>query len=325
MNCPKCNQPIENGAAFCGNCGQSLQATPAQPAPAAAAPPTRVQPISPIAQVYDNQPPTTTLAPSLGAPIASAGNAGVPAYAIGTHTQHKGEMKALISVICGVLGVVGALLMPLMALVFGITGLVLGTTTRHSSHRLMSTIGIVISSLAILGGLAGWAYNIAHNPALQTKTSHKTPTTTTASASVTTPCYDLGFVTKLQIKNDADSCDVQAYDGLTFDRSSDIYKVYANQVPSLTEAGFEPVAKEALEKDIKTTLPEYSITSQGAAEFAGSTAYYVTARNASKGVTVIEGAVLHKTEAGYNLFVLLHAGMGSDITLDELETQWQWK
>ena len=34
MNCPKCGQPVEPGAAFCGNCGQALQAAPPTVQPA---------------------------------------------------------------------------------------------------------------------------------------------------------------------------------------------------------------------------------------------------------------------------------------------------
>ena len=333
MKCPKCSQLLENGAAFCGNCGQPiLQAAPQPPVQAQAAVQPQFQPpapppISPISQVMNNQMGGVGQMPqpNLAAPVAHAGNAGVPTYALATQAQHSGEMKALWSVICGVAGLAGALLIPILALGLGITGLVLGTMTRKSTHRLMSTIGLVISTLAILGGLAGWAYNVSHDPALQEKTSHTTPKTSMSAATISTPCYSLGFATKLEIKNDADSCDFQAYDGSSFDKSTNIFKVYANNIKGLSETNLNTAAKTAIETDIQKTLPGFTISSQGSTTFAGSPAYYANASQSSSGVAVIEAAVFHKTSNGYNLFVLVHGAYGQKAGLDELEAEWQWQ
>src|SRR5665213_829592 len=46
MECPKCGEAVEAGAAFCGNCGQSLSAPTVSAEPAS----------SPIQQVMANQP-----------------------------------------------------------------------------------------------------------------------------------------------------------------------------------------------------------------------------------------------------------------------------
>jgi hypothetical protein len=334
MNCPKCNQLIENGAAFCGNCGQPLQVAVPAPAPtpiAQVTPPVNpMAPASPIAQVMNNQAQVAAAAPpppNYGMPMANTGNSAVPAYAIARNGQHAGETKALLSVIFGVIGLVGAIIMPLIPIVFGITGLVLGTMTRRSSRPGMSMVGIVLSSLAILGGIAGMAYNITHNPALHDKVSHSaTPSSNvSAASSVDTPCYGLGFTDSLQISNDNNSCDMQAFNGKTINSSTDLYKVYANQIASVSEANFESVSKEAIEKDIKNTLTGFTTDSEKLTTFAGSSAYLVRASDPASGVSVLEGSVLHKTKSGYNYFILVHATSTGKADFDQLEAQWQWK
>ncbi len=312
MNCPKCSQPIETGAAFCGNCGQSLQgaSTPLQ---------------SPISQVMNNQTSSAGPPPNFGVSAAHAGHMAVPAYALATKSQHRGEMTSLWSIIFGVFGLGGALLIPLLALALGITGVVLGTLTRHTPYRRMSTIGLVVSALAILAGLAGWAYNISQDPAMKEKTAHTPPTNSSIVADVSTPCYSMGFPTKLQVKNDPDSCDLQAFDGTSYNDSEHIYKVYANNIKGLDESNLDASAKAALEKDVKTNLPGFEITSQGSTSFAGSPAYFARASNSVTGVGVIEAAVFHKTSNGYNLFLLLHGSYEENVDLDELEAQWQWQ
>ena len=109
MNCPQCGQPIDNGAAFCGNCGLAM---PTVPVPTAPAPPPAAQgytamtigvggqtfstvpvPSAPIAQVFNNQMPATP-PPLYGAlPMSPSpgGAVGLPSYAIGVphHTSTK--------------------------------------------------------------------------------------------------------------------------------------------------------------------------------------------------------------------------------------------
>ena len=94
MNCPKCNQPVDDGATFCGNCGQPIQASPTpQPetspdqnnvAPAVTTPPVPATPpvtSSPVAQVLNTEPtPGTVTASTTGGPLpAVSGNSTVPA------------------------------------------------------------------------------------------------------------------------------------------------------------------------------------------------------------------------------------------------------
>lgn len=128
MNCPNCQQTLEAGAAFCGNCGQRV-------APAA--------------------------------PLSAASPAGVPAYALATPAQQKGEKQALLAVLFGVAGLAGALFMALLGLVLGITGIVMGTMARSGSKRRLGTVGLILSGLAVLASLAVWVYAIQHDPTLR--------------------------------------------------------------------------------------------------------------------------------------------------------------
>ncbi len=244
----------------------------------------------------------------------------MPAYAHTTPAQHAGETKALLSVIFGVLGIIGGLFIAILGLGLGITGIVMGTLSRHSK-RTLSTVGIIVSCLAVLVGLAVWAYVMVHDPKTA---SHELPGTSVATTTLSTPCYSTGFADKLNVSNAQDSCDMAAFNGDSMDTSSELYKVYANKTGLTSEAGFTAMAKAAIEKDVQTTLPGFTIDSEAAGRFSGSTAYIVEASSASKNITVIEAAVYHPVSTGDNVFILVHATSGSTTNLDNLESQWQW-
>ena len=104
MICSKCDQEVEDGAAFCGNCGQQIaaKATP------------------------------------------SVANKVTPEYAVAKPVQHSGEIKSTLSVVFGVIGIPGSLI-PAVGFGLGVIGLVLGTLSRRSHHKIASTIGIIAS------------------------------------------------------------------------------------------------------------------------------------------------------------------------------------
>jgi hypothetical protein len=322
MNCPNCHQPTAAGAAFCGNCGQTLQpvATPA----AMSAQPQQTPPgISPIAQnVTAGQPVAPAPIAVGGAPLsATAGN--VPAYALATPAQHVGETKALLALIFGILGIIGSPFMALIGLVFGIAGIVLGTMSRHSTKRGLSTVGIVVSSLAIVAGLAVAVYASKHTT---TAASHALPATSKESTALSTPCYSVSFSGKLNVSNSSSSCDMAAFNGSSLETSSEFYKVYANKTTLSSENGFADVAKTAIEKDVKNNLVGFTIDSESLSQFSGSTAYVVKTSDSAHNIAVVEAAVYHPVGKGENVFVVVHALSGTSIIdLSSLESQWQWK
>lgn len=302
MNCPQCNKTVEQGAVFCGNCGQSLTSAPIAPT---YVPAPNVQPLS-------QQVPPPGFQPA------------VPGYAAATPLQQKQETKALLSVIFGSVAIPFCLI-PIIGLVIGIAGAVLGTLSRGSAKKTLSTIGLIISCIAILAALGMWAYNLNQKNTEKKRNKSTGESTAIVSTSIIrTPCYSISFTKTMNTDNDKnDSCDVRAYEGPTIEQSNVIYKVYGNQVNNITNENFHNIAKTALEKDISATLPGFTIDSERTAEFAGSPAYIVNATNGE--IAVVEAAIFRKVGAGYNLFSVVHATKGKTTDLKALEAQWQWK
>jgi hypothetical protein len=315
MECPNCHQPVEDGAAFCGNCGQPIS-VPISPTIT-----------SPIAQVVQNTEAATnqSVAPPLIAIGATGLHGVVPTYAIATPAERGAETKTLLTILAGIVGLVGALFIPLIALVLGIFGLVVGTTAHVHGRRWPLRVGLVLSILALLAGLGSWAYAVEHDSRIDKEAAAQNNAPSTLAASLSTPCYSTNFVDRLNIKNSHGSCDMTAFNGQNPDSSTDAYKVYATNNPALSVSGFTTLAKQAIEKDIQTSLPGFVIDNERVTGFAGSPAYAVTANNKSQGVAVIETAVYHPVKAGENVFIMVHATTGSSADLSILEAQWQWK
>lgn len=303
MNCQKCDQLVEDDAAFCGNCGHRL-------APHGH----KGQPAGPhIATVLAHQKESGT----------RDFQNNVPSYAIATPLQHAGEAQAVLSVLLGVLGIAGAFFAALVGLVMGIAGLVLGTLARNSLHRRTSTAGIIISSLAIVVSLGVWSFVIHKQNNLANAEPKKTANAV-AAADVHTPCYVTGFIETLNITKTKDSCNMNAFNGHSLETSTKAYKVYANQIASVNNETFNTFAKKAVQNDIAVSLPGFTIDNEQFTNFAGSPAYVVNASD-KQGVKVTEAVVLRQTKAGANIFVLVHASSKGQTDLSTLEAQWRWK
>ena len=280
--------------------------------------------VSEIAKILHNQAEINSMP---NGPLVAAGaggiTAGLPSYAFTKPNQHIGETKALLALLFGLFGMVGALFMPIVGLSLSVAGIVAGTMSHSGTKRKLSTVGIAVSSLAVLFSLGAWAYNMKHDP----KVSHEAVQSSSAvfTSNVSTPCYSASFVYKLNIKNNVGSCDMIAFNGQTMNDSTDAYKIYADQSQAINPKEFASIAKKALEKDVKDSLPGFEISSQKVTQFAGSPAYVVNAVNKAQGVTVVEEAVLHQVGRGENVFVIVHAMNGTDSDLSSLESQWQWK
>lgn len=327
MNCQKCNQPIELGAAFCGNCGEAIvAATPSpvatEPPPPQPATPQQNQPPSPIAQVMQTQQPS---APTHAlTPATVGGHASMPAYALGNSVKHNGELTAWMAILFGIAGIAGGVIMALIGLAFGAVGIVMGTLAYSGTKRKLSVAGIVVSCIAVLVGLGVWVYAYNTDQNNKEASSHKVDTSSVLLNELSTPCYSLGFVDKLNVKNSADSCDAVAYDGAAIETSTNAYKVYANK-SSVTEADFVATVKPAIEKDVSQNLSDFTIKNEQISEFAGSPAYIVRVANGDNTINIVEAAVLHKVGTGENVFILVHAVNAKTVDLDVLEAQWIWK
>lgn len=146
MKCPRCEEPVEKGAAFCGNCGQPLAATTESAAK------NRVS-----AQTTDDGVPLPPAKkPSL--PDNSEGHAGLPDYAVAQPGQPK--PKLTLARVFATLSVPAALL-PLLGLVLSCTALVLVRREKPQGPRIpvyKTTTALAIAGLVL--SFCAAAYNI---------------------------------------------------------------------------------------------------------------------------------------------------------------------
>jgi RsiW-degrading membrane proteinase PrsW (M82 family) len=73
----------------------------------------------------------------------------------------SGTTPAILSLICGTAGFAGVLV-PIVGLVLGVAGLVLGSLSRHSTKRAISTAGLIVSALTLIVTLGAWVYYVQH-------------------------------------------------------------------------------------------------------------------------------------------------------------------
>jgi hypothetical protein len=305
--CPNCNEAVETGAVFCGNCGYKLISDP-QPQPT-------------VSQVYSNGPatdPKTTYPNTLAYP-------NMPAYAVplNHHKQHWGAMALAL----GILGIGSGMLIPILGIGLGISGIVLVTMSYHLTHRRLVVASIIVSVLAILVGIGFWVNVVVHDPRLNPNANLPAATTGgTAKLNVQTPCYSLSFNTVLNVNNSKGSCTLNAYNGNDLVNSSNIYKVIASAT-ALTSSSFTSYSKQAIEADFTKNLPSFTITKQASTTFAGSQAYYIQANKAADNTAVIEETILLTNNVpsnGDNFFDIIHAVNGNSANLSSIESGWQW-
>lgn len=346
MNCPQCSQPLENGAIFCGNCGQALQAAPTPPplqpgvstitisaggqafSPVPPNAGSAALPLSLLAQVFANPLPTTVQPGYTGLPVGPAVSPAmaIPSYALST--AQSVNTKLVLALVFGIAGIIGALFMAILGIVLGVAGIVLATTAPRSERHKLKIAGLVLSTLAILVGLGVWVSVIAETTNLAGgNRGANVGTSTNGVAGTTTPCYSFSFAStsNLNVENTSAACSLNAYNASSLATSSEIYKVLSSTAPTINKANFAGISKTAIEQDIRQSLPSFVITSGYTAQFAGSPAYVVNAVDSATNVAFQETTVLHATTQGDNLFVLIHAKSGSKTDLSELEANWQWK
>ncbi len=282
--CPNCNQPTEDGAKYCGNCGYKLEND----------------------TLGSIQPETTSM----------------PPYAI-PKTHHKQHWAAM-ALAFGVLAIGGGLLIPILGVAFAMTGIVLATSSYRITHGWLKPISVLVSVAALIISIGIWVNVAVHNAKLTTSNSEAGTSGGVATVSVTTPCYTLSFNTELNVNNSNGSCTLNAYNGTDFQNSSDIFKILASQTNQVGITNFDSFSKQAIESDVSKNLAGFNIIKQANSIFGGSPAYYVTAYNSSTNVSVIEETVLHEFSKKDNFFVLVHATNGRTVNLNDIEVSWQW-
>ncbi|HVO86499.1 MAG TPA: zinc ribbon domain-containing protein [Candidatus Binatia bacterium] len=336
MNCPRCGQPVEAGATFCGNCGQPLaQPSPAQTVQPTAAPMPMPTP-PPVSQTIGGIIPPTSpgqagvaAAAPMPMPVPTPGAMPMPmpqpAMAPVPVNASAYEKKAMLGLILGVIGIPGAII-PFLGLVLGIIAVILGTIARRQYKHLMSLLAIIFGILAILLSLAAYAYAFQHDPKFHvTKTATVTSTTKTASAAtahtVETTCYTVKLDDGLSNYTPS-GCDLSSIG------NTEVVAIEADDISGLSSANFEASAQQVI-ANVAKGASNGTVVSTQAATFANSPAYNAQISSVSSSsvkVTTNLYVVMHSAPSGENLFLIALAVPGDQKpSMATLESSWQWK
>lgn len=143
MNCPNCNQPIEEGTKFCTNCGASVAQQTAE---------VKTEEVKPEQTVEVKTEEVKTEQPA----EAKTENTGwqtpeQPAPTMTPDTSYYEEPKKTTNGFA-IAGLIVSLVMPLniVSLVLSILGLVFGIKKWNSSGKGMAIAGIVISCVKLV-------------------------------------------------------------------------------------------------------------------------------------------------------------------------------
>jgi hypothetical protein len=288
MNCPSCHETVEAGAVYCGNCGQPIQA--------------RQRAAQPRGQR-------------------------LPAYALPNPIRQANQLRATVAVLLGIAGITGSIFIPILGLTLGTAGLVAATSSGSTAMReKLMRAGLMASAMAIAVGLAIWAYNVQHDPRYNKQVVRAEALNEARAAnSLSTPCYSLDFIDRLNIEHQEGSCEIGAYNGKSLDTSTNAYKILATNSDIADVNTFMTTAKRLIEEDASKNLPGYTIDRQRVGSFAGSPAYIVNLSDKVNNLSIVQAAVMHRVGKGDNIFILVHANNGPEADLQILEAAWRWK
>ena len=294
MECSRCGEAVDAGAAYCGNCGVAL--TPTQPVAVVPFAPTSVS---------------------------------LPAYAVASPSQHKAESKSMIALILSILAVPGSIV-PILGWLLAIAGIVMASIARAKMPRkTMNNVAIGFGSLAILlsAGVFVYALQQSGRPNARTalnRTDGQQATTRGTAGVIDTPCYSVDVAGLDNIENTSGSCKAQAFNADTMVASTNAFNVEGVLQESITEANLAEAGQVIANTYLHATMPDLVVVSQASGRFAGSPAYIIHGK--SKGNVTIELAlVLHKVPHGENVFVLAHAINDEQANLAPFEASWKWK
>jgi hypothetical protein len=284
--CPNCHKPIEADATFCGKCGYKLspKTSPAKPKPLVAAEVSKPS-MSPGVMVVD----------------------GVPSYAK-DKSESPDEKKSILALIIGVIGIPAALL-PILGLVLGLTGLILGIRARVRYKHTLNLLAIIFSAIAVIMAIGLFVSNVNS----QKNYTQKGPFTT-----ISTPCYS-----------------VQVDKGLSRNvhRGCSFYTAGKGEEFEVVAINNAKIIPTNLEAEGSLYLHNVAVKAGGKISnghigtFAGSMAYLADYTSSSKGNSGAFAFVLHKTTAKKdNIFVVGRAVNGSGLNnLGTLQSTWKWQ
>lgn len=313
MDCPRCGETVDTGAAYCGNCGAALTTVAIG------------VPTSP--QTYESA--TQAVEASVVATPTP-----LPAYAIASPSQHKAESGSMIALVLGVLALPGSIV-PLIGWILAAAAIIMATTARSKMPRkTLNNMAIGFGSLAVLLSGGVFAYNSQtlneQQPEAQLSSSAADPSDNMLavlsgdSSAITTPCYSVDAVGLGNVDSAANSCKAQAFNTDTLVASTNAFNIEGVVQENVNASNLAEVGQEIANTYLHTSMPDLTITSQNSGSFAGSPAYIIRGKSAGN-VTIEMALVLHAVSHGENIFVLAHAINDAQADLSQFESSWVWK
>jgi hypothetical protein len=259
------------------------------------------------------QPMTPTQGPAQ--PVATYNPAGV---AVPSPTLPK-NTKATLAMVFGILGLVGWLI-PILGCALAIAAIVLGTTSMKQPHKSFAVAGIILA-IPVLGlSIFAWVKNaetIMENQ--KAKTAQQSNAPGVISSSLDTPCYSANFGEDFKIVQSSGSCTAKASNS----SSTDIYNFKAIASNKKAEE-----LEQVSQKDMDNVLGLFAgskITNKTASTFAGSPAYVYNFSISSLGTIGTAIYIRRESLDSINTFIVVRETTGSDSSLNNLESTWQWK
>lgn len=163
MNCTRCGNALDTGAAYCGNCGQPV-VPPAQPQPAAPVVAEATPNGQPAANIPVSQPEAVATGQVPAQPAVAVGvppqtpaqpSGAVPAYAVPAPGAPR--TKSTVGFVLGILSIPGCII-PIVGLGFGIAALVLGSKGMKLKQGL-ATAALVLGIIGTVLSLIVWIAN----------------------------------------------------------------------------------------------------------------------------------------------------------------------
>jgi|GEM_PF-3423903 len=257
-----------------------------------------------------------------------------PAYAVTDPNQSKVEGKAMAALILSILAVPGSIV-PFIGWILACSSIVIATSVRSRlPHKFMGNLAISFAAFAIVLSAAVFAFNIKEfNKKADQNSSNGNVAKSDADGisagnvsgkSLETPCYALDTPGMVQVDTVIDSCQAQAYSGPTLSVSTNALNIESVSQSKINATNLDMAGKEVANNYLRSSIPEFVLTSQKLGTFADSPAYIIEGKGGSS-VTIELALVVHATAHGENIFVVAHAINDSQADLSQFESSWVWK
>jgi hypothetical protein len=340
--CPQCDEAVESGAKFCGNCGYRLTSVGVDAAQSSQAVGTDELPGE---NVPSEKAPKSADALKKSEASTQPGKDKLPAYAQLDSVQQKAESQSLTALLLAALSIPGAII-SVVGLILAASSLVLATSVRKSVHKKtinsvaigLGCAGIVLSLASAVFGTVYQSSRTSDTPVLPGDIKQQlnddqpvdddTIVTEIATGKVVdAPCYKMMIpVGELKVVDaDDTTCNLLARDTQSSEAAKQLLTVDAANNSQITAANLADTAQRIVSRNAGLLLPGYSITAEQSTTFAGSPAYLINTKQTDGESSAQLVVVLHSTTHGENVFIVGYASDKAGADAMQFQKGWEWK